>query len=252
MIAFALAAVLDSAVLCPPCPGDPPWRAYTCYILTRLGEPPGRAGCSLESGAPERGPSFSGCGERVVRSLARDGAPDMRRGHRRACRTTAPTRASMLAPGPRRSSRGEPESRWVWVRQAPKAKAACSVACATHAPSPAEMGKLENPESESFIRRGRGVLPLRSVSAAGVHRVDRARCSWTHTNTRPAPSRGRGMVATETASGNARPGDPKPSTIPHQCAISADLEVGPAMIWSRTVRWLSKRSELRRYFSLEA
>lgn len=29
-------------ILCPAYPSDPPWRPMTCYIWTRMGEPPDR------------------------------------------------------------------------------------------------------------------------------------------------------------------------------------------------------------------
>lgn len=47
MIEIAVSIMLNLAppatpVLCPPYPGDPPWRPMTCFILTRLGTPPDR------------------------------------------------------------------------------------------------------------------------------------------------------------------------------------------------------------------
>ena len=47
LLLFALAAH-EPEILCPPCPGDPPWRPITCFILSRL-EPWGRAECEEKS-----------------------------------------------------------------------------------------------------------------------------------------------------------------------------------------------------------
>ena len=46
MLALAL-ATQEPAILCPPCPGDPPWRPITCYVLSRL-EPWDREECEGE------------------------------------------------------------------------------------------------------------------------------------------------------------------------------------------------------------
>ncbi|MBI4093182.1 MAG: hypothetical protein HY420_04630 [Candidatus Kerfeldbacteria bacterium] len=38
----AAAPPVASIIECPAYPGDPPWRPITCWILSRLGEPPTR------------------------------------------------------------------------------------------------------------------------------------------------------------------------------------------------------------------
>ena len=48
LLLFAL-ATQEPAILCPPCPGDPPWRPITCFILSRL-EPWDRTECEEEVG----------------------------------------------------------------------------------------------------------------------------------------------------------------------------------------------------------
>jgi len=48
MTALALAVLLATPmprIECPACPGDPPWRWMTCFMLTHMAEPWDRVEC---------------------------------------------------------------------------------------------------------------------------------------------------------------------------------------------------------------
>ena len=42
LLAIALEAAPSDSILCPPLLSEPPWRKYTCFILSRMGIPPDR------------------------------------------------------------------------------------------------------------------------------------------------------------------------------------------------------------------